>query len=1217
LPEAVLAIQAESVDTADSAFLFFPCFAIEAVVPEEKGSFILCGFFHPSNLYTSSMPDFTHLHCHTEYSLLDGGIRIKDLCTQAVDFGFSSAAISDHGNLFGALVFYQTAKKFGIKPIIGCEVYVTPGNMQDKDTRTRYHLLLLAQNNQGYKNLVKLVSDSYLEGFYYKPRVDKKKLRECSEGLIASSACLQGEVSYALRNKGFDEALAAAREYATIFPDRFYLELMVNGLKEQEQVNEKMKELAETTGLPLVATNDCHYLYKEDAEAHDILLCVGTGKLASDPKRLKFDTDAFYYKPLEVMEHEFRDCPQALENAARIADSCNLDLVLNQHYFPVYDVPEGRTLDEEFIKLSKDGLRQRLEQLPYAVDEKLYHQRMDQELEVICQKGFPAYFLIVQDFINWAKGKGIPVGPGRGSAAGSIVAWSLRITDLDPIKYHLFFERFLNVERESMPDIDVDFCYNRREEVIRYVTEKYGKDHVAQIVAMGTMKAKGVVRDVGRVLDIPLKEVDRIAKLIPDDLGMTLDRALEQEPELGKLMQADARVHKLITICKRLEGLARHASTHAAGIVISQKPMTEYLPLFKGKKGEVITQFDKKKVEVAGLIKFDFLGLKTLTVIDDALKLIRKNGKPVPDMEKLPLDDPQSFELLCRGESDGVFQLESSGMKNVLRSMRPSCFEDIIALLALYRPGPLESGMVDLFVRRKHGEEKVEYPYPSLEPVLQPILEDTYGVILYQEQVMKIASDLANYSLGEGDILRRAMGKKDPTVMAKQRTRFLQGTRENGIPDEAAEYIFDLMEKFAGYGFNKSHSAAYALISYQTAYLKAHYPAEFMAAMITSEVNNTDKVMAHVNACREMDIPVLPPDINKSENGFTVEGEKVRFGLSGIKGVGGNAVQAILEERDESGEFKSLLDFCQRVNMRKVNKKVIESLTKSGAMDCLGCSRRSIMAGMERVMAMAQRSSKSKTGGQLSFMSMVTDTTCSLTGLGMDIEEANLAEYPDEEKFQMEKEAFGFYLIGHPLAPYREEIHRHGYATLERLRESSVGTEGKVAVIITAKKEILTKKGDKMAFCQVEDLTGTGEVIVFPEVFLRFRDELGSEEPLLLEGVVIKDDRDQAREEDGSVLKLRAVAFKPLAAAIQAGTAAVSIHVVNPTNDVDVFIKGLKDILARYPGENPVHLTLEMNGFICTVRLGPAFQVNTDPVFWKEIETWKAGVMQTTRAQGE
>ncbi|PIE68968.1 MAG: DNA polymerase III subunit alpha [Deltaproteobacteria bacterium] len=1154
------------------------------------------------------MSDFTHLHCHTEYSLLDGGIRIKDLCNQAVDFGFSSAAITDHGNLFGAMVFYQTAKKCGIKPIIGCEMYVTPGDMREKDTKTRYHLLLLAQNNQGYKNLVKLVSDSFLEGFYYKPRVDKAALRAHSEGLIASSACLQGEVSYALRHNEMDKALEIAREYAAIYPDRFYLELMVNGFKEQEVVNERMKELAETTGLPLLATNDCHYLYQEDAEAHDILLCVGTGKLASDTKRLKFDTDALYYKPLEVMEQEFKDCPQALDNAARIVDSCHLDLTLNQHYFPVYDVPQGRTLDEEFTTLSRQGLQERLDQLPYEVDEAAYHARMDQELAVIIEKGFPAYFLIVQDFINWAKGKGIPVGPGRGSAAGSIVAWSLKITDLDPIKYHLFFERFLNVERESMPDIDVDFCYNRREEVIRYVTEKYGKDHVAQIVAMGTMKAKGVIRDVGRVLDIPLKEVDKIAKLIPDDLGMTLDKALKQEPELGKLMQADARVDKLIAISKRLEGLARHASTHAAGLVISQKPMTEYLPLFKGKKGEVITQFDKKKVEVAGLIKFDFLGLKTLTVIHDALTLIKHNNKPVPDVERLPLDDPLTYELLSKGESDGVFQLESSGMKNVLRSMRPSCFEDIIALLALYRPGPLESGMVELFVRRKHGEEKVEYPYPSLEPVLQPILEDTYGVILYQEQVMKIASDLGNYSLGEGDILRRAMGKKDPDVMAKQRSRFLQGTRENHIPDEAAEYIFDLMEKFAGYGFNKSHSAAYALISYQTAYLKAHFPAEFMAATITSEVNNTDKVMAHVNACREMDIPVLPPQINKSDNGFTVEGEHVRFGLSGIKGVGASAVQSIVKEREEGGSFTSLLDFCQRVNMRRVNKKVIESLAKSGALDILGCTRRSVMHGMERVMAMAQRTSKAKTGGQLSFMSMVSDTTCSLTGLGLDIEEAGLAEYPDEEKFQMEKEAFGFYLLGHPLAPYREEIRRHGYDTLEQLKDTPPGYEARVAVIVTAKKEILTKKGDKMAFCQVEDLTGTGEIIVFPEIFQASRDELNREEPMLLQGVVIADDRDTSKSEEQSILKLRAVALKSLTTAVKEGNAAATILVTHPKAEVPTFIRGLKDLLARYPGENPVHLSLEHNGFVCTLRLGPAYQVSTGPVFWKDVEAWKAGV---------
>ena len=759
------------------------------------------------------MSGFTHLHCHSEYSLLDGAIRLKDLCARAVDFGFSSAAVTDHGNLFGSLPFYLEAKKHGIKPILGSEIYVAD-DMADRENKRRFHLILLAQNLLGYHNLVKIVSAGFLDGFYYKPRVDKNFLRRHSEGLICLSACLQGEVPWTLRFETMDKALAKTREYMEIFPDRFYLELQSNGLKEQEVVNDRLMEVAAETGLPLVATNDCHYLGKDDYEAHDILLCVGTGKIRSEKQRLRFETNEFYYKTPEEMEAAFAHCPEAVENAGRIADMCEVELKLKQHFFPVYDVPEGSSLDREFRRLAEEGLTARLAALPYAVDEAAYRERLEFELQVIIEKGFPAYFLIVQDFINWAKGQGIPVGPGRGSAAGSLVAYALRITDLDPIRYKLFFERFLNVERASLPDIDVDFCYNRRDEVIKYVTEKYGSDHVAQIVAFGTMKAKGVIRDVARALDISLKDADRIAKLIPDDLKMTLVKALEQEPELRALIDGEPRFRELYDASLRLEGLTRHSSIHAAGIVISQKPMVEYLPLHRGKNGEMVTQFDMKKVELVGLIKFDFLGLKTLTVIDDALKLIRKNGKPAPVLEKLPLDDPQTFELLGRGETDGVFQLESDGMRRVLKALKPSCFEDIIALLALYRPGPLESGMVDDFIGRKHGLRAVEYEYPELAPILHPILEDTYGVILYQEQVMKIASDLARYSLGEGDNLRRAMGKKDPAEMARQRVRFLDGAKANGISQNAAEYIFDLMEKFAGYGFNKSHSDRPAIQSH-------------------------------------------------------------------------------------------------------------------------------------------------------------------------------------------------------------------------------------------------------------------------------------------------------------------------------------------------------------------------------------------------------------------
>lgn len=1152
------------------------------------------------------MSGFTHLHCHSEYSLLDGAIRLKDLCARAVDYGFSSAAITDHGNLFGSLPFYMEAKKHGIKPIIGSEIYVAD-DMFDRENRRRFHLILLAQNLQGYHNLVKVVTAGFLDGFYYKPRVDKKFLRQHSDGLICLSACLQGEVPWTLRHETMDKALVKASEYMEIFPGRFYLELQSNGLKEQEVVNDRLMELAAVTELPLVATNDCHYLNKDDYEAHDILLCVGTGKIASEKQRLRFDTNEFYYKAPEEMEAAFVHCPQAIENAERIADLCEVELTLKQHFFPVYDVPKGSTLDEEFRRLSEAGLKERIAALPYEVDEALYRDRLEFELKVIIEKGFPAYFLIVQDFINWAKSQDIPVGPGRGSAAGSLVSYALKITDLDPIRYALFFERFLNVERASLPDIDVDFCYNRRDEVIRYVSEKYGPDHVAQIVAFGTMKAKGAIRDVARALDISLKDADRIAKLIPDDLKMTLVRALDEEPELRNLIDSDPQFKKLYDVARRLEGLARHSSIHAAGIVISQKPMVEYLPLHKGKNGEIVTQLDMKKVELIGLIKFDFLGLKTLTVIDNALKLIRKNNKPVPILEKLPFDDPQTFELLCRGETDGIFQLESDGMRRVLRGLKPSCFEDIIALLALYRPGPLESGMVDDFIGRKHGIKAVEYEFPELAPVVHPILEDTYGVILYQEQVMKIASDLAKYSLGEGDNLRRAMGKKDPAEMAKQRVRFLDGARENGISLEAAEYIFDLMEKFAGYGFNKSHSAAYAVISYQTAYVKAHYPAEFMAAIITSEVSNSDKILAHVSACRDMGIEVLPPSVNKSFDVFTVEGQSIRYGLSGIKGVGDGAVESIVEEREKGGDFTSLLDFCQRVNLRKVNKKVLDSLIKSGAMDRFGCSRRALLDGLDKVQAMAQKRAKRKSSGQLSFMGMVEENTCNLPGLGIEGDEAELPEFGDDEKCRMEKEAFGFFLIGHPLQPFRQEIRRLGYVSLAQCADFPEKTPVQVPVLVTATKTINTKKGDRMAFCAIEDLSGSGEAVVFSEPYAASRTLLDSEEPLLLIGTVGK--RDVMAEDNGEdgpkKPKLLAESFKLLSDVVGMGSEPVLLMI--RANGCNPNWEGLTEMLQRYPGQAPVQVDLVREDFVCRMQFGPDHMVAPCPEFWREFEQWRQG----------
>ncbi|MFW5731331.1 MAG: DNA polymerase III subunit alpha, partial [Desulfonatronovibrionaceae bacterium] len=912
------------------------------------------------------MSEFTHLHCHTEYSLLDGAIRIDDLCSRASQLGMPAVSITDHGNLFGALTFYLTARKYGLKPIIGCEVYVAHGKLTEKN-QTRYHLVLLAMNIQGYQNLIKLVSKGWLEGFYYKPRVDRDALKKHSAGLIALSACLQGEVQHVLQRKGFNQAQSVAMEYADIFPDRFYLEMQANGIKEQEAVNHELIKMSGRTGLPLIATNDCHYLTADDVQAHDVLLCIQTNARVDDPSRMRFDTSELYFKTREEMDRAFSHCPQAMENIGRVIDRCNLELETDQPHFPRYEPVREKTLDEEFRTLAKEGLEQRLKKLAYVSDAGPYQERLEQELDIICSKGYPGYFLIVQDFINWAKSKGIPVGPGRGSAAGSLAAYALGITDLDPIRYTLLFERFLNVERASMPDIDVDFCYDRREEVIRYVSEKYGHESVAQITTFGAMKAKAVVRDVGRAMGLSLARVDKIAKLIPDELKMTLDKALEREADLRQMVEEDKEVARLMDICRRLEGLVRHPSTHAAGIVISDRAMQEYLPLYKGKKGEVVTQYDMKRVEKVGLIKFDFLGLKTLTVISNTLEQIKAANKSVPDMNSIPLDDKETYKLLGQGQTDGVFQLESSGMRTVLTDLKPNCFEDIIALLALYRPGPLKSGMVNDFIQRKHGEIPVEYPHPDLEP----ILKETYGVILYQEQVMKIAQVLAGYSLGDGDMLRRAMGKKEPAVMAQQRSKFLQGARKNNVPEDKAEYIFDLMEKFAGYGFNKSHSAAYALISYQTAFLKAHFPHEFMAALITSEVNNTDKVMAHMNACRDLNIEILPPCINTSQAGFSAEQGKVLFGLTGIKNVGAGAINMIIRERNQNGPFASLLDFCTRISSRKVTKRVLEMLIKSGAMDCLGCSRKALLQGMDMVVARSQRAAKPKYQGQASMFHLI------------------------------------------------------------------------------------------------------------------------------------------------------------------------------------------------------------------------------------------------------
>ncbi len=1156
------------------------------------------------------MSNFVHLHCHTEYSLLDGAIKINDLCAKAVEFGLQAAAITDHGNLFGAIDFFQCAKKYGLKPIIGCEVYVAPHSRWKKDARTAaeagFHLVLLAQGKEGYHNLIKLVSKGYLEGFYYKPRVDKEILAKWSKGLIALSACLKGELPQALLEQGMDQANNILNQYKELFPDRFYLELQANGIPEQEEINNKLLELATETKTPLVATNDCHYLTARDVEAHDILLCIQTNARVQDKKRMRFNTRELYYRPPEEMAQAFAHCPQALDNTQAIAEQCNLEIELGRNYFPVYSTSSGSSLEQELEQISQQGLRQRLQKMDYVQNEQSYWSRLREELDIICSKGFASYFLIVQDFINWAKSRNIPVGPGRGSAAGSLVAYSLGITNLDPLRYNLLFERFLNVERESLPDIDVDFCYNRREEVIKYVTQKYGQESVAQITTFGTMKAKAVVRDVGRALGMSFAETDKIAKLIPDELKITLDKALEQEPELRRKQQEEPQIAKLMDISRRLEGLCRHASTHAAGIVISDRPMQEYLPLYLGKKGEVVTQYDMKKVEKVGLIKFDFLGLKTLTVLQDTLKLARENNKKTPDLDNLNLEDQAAFDLLCKGMTNGIFQLESSGMRKVLMELQPTCFEDIIALLALYRPGPLESGMVTDFVQRKHGRVQVKYPHPKLEP----ILKETHGVILYQEQVMRIASELANYSLGDGDILRRAMGKKDQTVMSRQRDKFLQGAMGNGLSREIANYIFDLIEKFAGYGFNKSHSAAYALISYQTACLKAHFPQEFMAALITSEVHNTDKVISHINACREMDIPVLQPDINRSKSKFSVDQNGILFGLAGIKNVGQGAISELLKQRDKNGPFQSLLDLCQRINLRKISKRVLESLIKSGAMDCLGCSRAALLQSLDQVMDMVHKKNKSRLKGQLSLLSMVQEEEGDqppemLHGVGLDIPEAKLPEFADEEKLRQEKETLGFFLSSHPLLRYKAKLEMLGVQNLQDCQETCTEAKVLVALLVTAHKEINTRKGQKMAFCQVEDLTGTAELVLFPEMYGRVKAQLELDQPLLCRAKINNPGPGQNEDSVSGQLKLVAEDIQLLDQA-QTDTDQPCQLEVAASFLQETGLQELKSILQRFPGPIPVHIVLHLEHALCRIQLGANYCIRRDPELWKEIEHWKS-----------
>lgn len=1062
---------------------------------------------------TESTPppaNFTHLHVHTQFSLLDGAIRLPDLFAKCHEYGMTNVTITDHGVMFGALQFYVAAKKAGLKPIIGCEFYIAPGSRFTKKAKSAgqaaYHLVLLAMDKTGYQNLLKLASLAQLEGFHYKPRIDKELLAQYNQGLIALTACLHGEIPYLIAHEqDMGKAREKALELQKIFADRLYFELQENSIPAQTVVNNGLKELSKELGIELVATNDCHYLNRPESKAHEVLLCIQTGKTMQDPNRFRFSTDELYFKSPEEMKLSFASCPEAIANTEKIAARCNLDLDFGNHYFPNFVVPEGKTLATEFEQYARNGFEERMTQIrqadkPNAELEKAYKNRLEMEIEVINTMGFPGYFLIVADFINWAKDHDIPVGPGRGSGAGSLVAFAMGITDIDPIKYGLIFERFLNVERQSMPDFDVDFCQERRGEVIKYVHEKYGGDsNVCQIITYGSMKAKGVVRDVGRALGVPFSTVDRIAKLIPEEMKMTIAKAMAEEPRLKDIYTHDDQVHELIDIAMVLEGLQRHTSTHAAGVVISPEPMMEYLPVCKGPKGEVLTQYDMKYTEMTGLIKFDFLGLKTLTVINRAVRLIRSGLEVDLDIGKIPMDDPKTYDLLQRGDALGVFQLESSGMRQLLVKMKPEQFSDLIALVALYRPGPLESGMVDDFVNTKHGRMVASYPLPQLEP----ILKETYGVIVYQEQVMKIANVLADYSLGDADNLRRAMGKKIPEVMEEQRAKFMAGAEKLQVPLDKAEHIFDLMAKFAGYGFNKSHSAAYAYVCYQTAYLKAHYPAQFMAALLSCDVNNTDKVVKYKAECEEQQIKVLPPDINESDQDFTVVKGAIRFGLAAVKNVGGSAIDSIIEERQNDGPYQSLGDFCTRVDSRKVNKRVIESLIKAGAFDGMGARRAQLMAILDTAMEQAQAAQRDRESGQLSLFSVMSSATKEKAVI---IKLPDVPEWDERQKLAFEKETVGFYITGHPLDKCKKELEMVSECAIADLPSHSDGSATRIGGLIKAKKNHKSKKGDAMAFLTVEDTTSQVEVVVFPTAYAGCAHLLESDDPIVIQGQLKKED---------------------------------------------------------------------------------------------------------------
>jgi DNA polymerase III subunit alpha len=1149
------------------------------------------------------MSQFVHLHLHTDYSLLDGACDVDKLVKRVKELGMPAVAMTDHGNIFGAVNFYNAAKAADVKPIIGCELYIC--KKEDHNTErmapegdTYNHLLVLAENEEGYRNLVKITSEASLNGFYYKPRVSKRFLAEHSKGLIGLSGCLKGEVAENLMEGKYDASRQAAATFNDIFgAGNFFIEVQNQGLPQEHKILSDQFRIARELGIPAVATNDSHYLCEDDAHAQDVMICIQTGKSVAEENRMKFQTNQFFVKSYEEMDKVFGSEPDVLKRTLAIAERCNFKLNKVSNPFPRFDVPAGMDIDSYFERVCREGFGRRLEllrglqaqgRLKHQISD--YEQRLSWEIQIIKQMKFPGYFMIVWDFIRYAKEHGIPVGPGRGSAAGSLVAYAMSITDVDPLQNELLFERFLNPERVSMPDIDVDFCMNRRGEVIKYVTEKYGRENVAQIITFGTMAAKAAIKDVGRVLDMPYAEVDRIAKMIPTTLNITIDQALEDSPPLAQAYEGEPQVRQIIDTAKKLEGLVRNSGVHAAGVVISPQPLTDLVPVHLTKNEEIVTAYDMKAIEKLGLLKMDFLGLTTLTILDDALKLIKQVRGEEINLQTLPTDDAETYKKVFHsGLTSGVFQFESHGMRDVLRRYQPNSIEDLTALNALYRPGPIQGGMIDDFIDRKSGRKKIEYELPELEAVLK----ETLGVIVYQEQVMQIANRLAGYSLGEADLLRRAMGKKNAEEMAKQRERFVQGALERKFPQKKVEKIFDLMEQFAGYGFNKSHSAAYAVLAYQTAYLKTHYPVEFMAALLTSVTGNTDDVVKYINECRDMGIPVEPPDINVSDANFTPHEHAIRFGLAAVKNVGHNAIESIVAARKELGNFTSIYQFCEKVDLRLLNKRVLESLIKSGAMDSLG-RRNQLMAALDKAIERAQKTQRDAESGQHGLFGVFDDQP--EAGNGND----TLPEVPDWDehtRLAFEKEILGFFITGHPLEKYLNKLKDFRALTVEEIcamkqstgRDESISTGG----VITSHKIAKSKKGDLYAQGTLEDMTGKLDFLLFSDNFKRLQERLKLEVPVLV--------RASVRVEEGANPKLMVSDITPLEEARPRLPNALRLKIPLESTTSEV-IDELHGILAAHKGDARVLFDLERPGDFMVVMEAEGYNVMPDHAFISRVE---------------